>query len=80
MTLPNEPAFGHAGSEDRTGGDMPDGNYYHSPVDGLTKREWFAGMALQGILANDCGAYHFDLAAEHAIKYADALISALNEK
>jgi hypothetical protein len=43
------PAFPRAGSEDRSMGDMPDGNGYDKPEDGMTLRDWFAGMAMQGI-------------------------------
>lgn len=44
---------------------------------GLTKREHFAAMAMQGMLAN--GVYKSDLAlAVQAVAYADALIEALN--
>lgn len=43
---------------------------------GLTKREWFAGMALQGILANITGAGITDT-ADFAVQCADALIAQL---
>lgn len=58
---------------------------------GLTKREYFAAMAMQGILSGDVGinllnAYdglgtssHATLAA-FATRYADALIEALNKQ
>lgn len=44
--------------------------------EGLTKREYFAAMALQGILAND-SLVHFS-AASVAVKKADELIKELN--
>lgn len=57
-----------------------DGHGYHTPEqwsDGLKKREHFAAMAMQGMLAN--GVYKSDLAlAVQAVAYADALIEALN--
>lgn len=59
--------------------DFPDNNQLH---DGLTKREYFAGLAMQGMLAAMNG---FDATpsfnkflAESAVKQADALIKALN--
>ena len=53
---------------------------------GLTKREWFAGMALQGILANRrsgeqskaiCGS---DSASKAAVKMGDAMLAALGKE
>jgi hypothetical protein len=53
---------------------------------GLTKREYFAAMAMQGILA---GHYKYfegnddvsvpDMVAKYAVKYADALLDELNK-
>ncbi len=55
---------------------------------GLTKREYFAAMAMQAILNADSSAYHKGLCgsptvyalqtAEDAVKMADALIYQLN--
>lgn len=50
---------------------------------GLSKREYFAALALQGIIANMADKIDGKtamLAASAATDYADALISALNEK
>jgi hypothetical protein len=50
---------------------------------GLTKREYFAGIALQGVLADSKREYEDDALKEPcdlAVAYADALIAALNEK
>lgn len=44
---------------------------------GLTKRELFAAMALQGLVASDSTLPYLSAAA-FAVKYADALIDALN--
>lgn len=48
---------------------------------GLTKREYFAGVALQGILSNrwsmEFGNYNEEQKAEMAIKYADELLKQL---
>lgn len=41
---------------------------------GLTKREWFAGMALQGLLARDPRLSCTDKVAKDAWAYADAVI------
>lgn len=49
---------------------------------GLTKREWFAVMALQGFIStltinrDD----HAELLSQTAVKYADALIAELERK
>lgn len=57
---------------------MPSGSFY-----GLTKREYFAAMCLQGLLANShpdlSGCTTFDY-ANMAIDYADVLIKKLNGK
>jgi hypothetical protein len=80
MTRPNNPAFP---AEDRSNGDMPDGNYFHS---GLTKREYFAVMVMSGIMAMDDKSIEadtidegFKLIAEASVKAADYLIEALNK-
>jgi hypothetical protein len=51
---------------------------------GLTKREHFASLAMQGLIAHNASFFpdYQDtgkLAAAAALKYADALIAALNE-
>lgn len=55
-------------------------NMFDTP--GLTKREYFAAMALQGFLSSYAGATA-DPKKEHvsakSVEYADALIKALNE-
>lgn len=47
---------------------------------GLTKREYFAGLAMQGIVAscNSRGVLMDTEIAPFAVKWADALIAALN--
>ena len=45
---------------------------------GLTKREHFAAMAMQGILANDSLGNCFERIASDSAIAADALIEALN--
>jgi hypothetical protein len=46
---------------------------------GLTKREHFAGLALQGILCGD-PTERFETAAEYAVKHADALLAELDKE
>ncbi len=46
---------------------------------GLTKREWFAGMALQGLLAEDGSSSGYPDAADMAIKQADAMLAQMAE-
>lgn len=49
-------------------------------ADGLTKRELFAAMAMQGMLANsDGGDRHQSTIAAYAVSHADALLTALLE-
>lgn len=46
---------------------------------GLTKREYFAAMAMMGILADGCSVHELSEAACVAVEAADALINALNQ-
>lgn len=50
---------------------------YHTR--GITKREYFAAMAMQGIVANVCTDINHQENAKEAVIHADALIKALNE-
>jgi len=50
---------------------------WNEPQYGLTKREYFAIMALQGLLAYN-GDFFSKPAVEYAVDYADDLIEALN--
>ena len=54
------------------------GNYSTGSI-GLTKREYFAGLALQGLMANDnsCSISHI---VEMSIKAADELLKQLEKK
>jgi hypothetical protein len=46
---------------------------------GLTKREYFAAMAMQGMLASANNTlFDYETIAVHSVKHADALINALN--
>ena len=50
-------------------------------MEGLTKREYFAGLALQGILANsEHGHVSLEYHIEYAVKAADELITELNKR
>lgn len=55
---------------------VADDPVFHSGKPGLNKREYFAAMAMQGI----CGSPPFDCESDVnlAVRYADALIEALN--
>ena len=55
----------------------PDNEEYN-PQDGLSKREYFAGLAMQGMLANK-DACDFDafMTASISIEYADELLKQL---
>jgi len=61
------------------GGD-PFGNY-KKQANGLTKREYFAGLAMQGLLSadTDCDWSDKDVAIE-AVATADSLLAALETK
>lgn len=50
--------------------------------EGLTKREYFAGLALQGILSNpkQIDTTEFKWVAEHALGYADELLEQLEKQ
>jgi hypothetical protein len=51
------------------------------PQFGLSKREYFAAMAMQGLCAFSIGGHHktLEILSRDAVDYADALIKALNE-
>lgn len=72
-TNPNEPAFLSAAFFDEFGTD--------APQEGLTKREYFAAMAMKGIITNKDGLdIKIERIAESAVDMADALIEELNKK
>jgi hypothetical protein len=51
-----------------------------NPEFGLTKREWIAARAMQGLLSNSSFEFPHDAAAQHATQYADALLKELSKK
>ena len=58
-----------------------DGTHDFNINKGLTKREYFAAMALQGILARGFNPDLFEKnGSEIAVNWADALINALNKQ
>lgn len=69
----NEPAFSKAAFY------HPDGGV-DSPQSGLTKREYFAAMAMQGYLASFGHAIpNSKHIAEKSVEYADAVLKQLEE-
>lgn len=68
MTKPNEPI-----------NSIPDLNNHPSEWYGLTKREYFAAMAMQGMLSTGTANFYDEKISEWAVKQADFLIKALNE-
>jgi hypothetical protein len=71
-TEPNEPIRVN-------GGAWNDESQHTHAGRGLTKREYFAAMAMQGILACSEGGT-FESVKEFAVKHADALIAELNKE
>lgn len=47
---------------------------------GLTKRELFAAMAMQGLCSQESKCYFDGAIAAYAVEYADALIAELNKE
>jgi hypothetical protein len=45
---------------------------------GLTKREWIAARAMQGMLADPYNSERFEVIADEAVRAADALIERLS--
>jgi hypothetical protein len=66
MTNPNDSATGFAWSQEQSG------------TSGLTKREYFAAMAMQGLLANGNYITNYKFLGEESVIFANALIEALN--
>jgi len=69
MTHKDDAAFARASSEN------------NSSEFGLSKREYFAALALQGLLSDSGETYPMPKEiSDWAVKYADALIDALNQE
>ena len=71
-TKANDPAFSKSAFY------HPDGSY-DLPENGLTKREYFAGIAMQGLLADTANTGDIYFIVRDAINLADALIEELNK-
>jgi hypothetical protein len=50
-----------------------------TPHGGLTKREYFAALAMQGLLSQRAEYTSFVIAADDAVDFADALLAALEK-
>jgi len=61
--------------EERDGDGLP---YYDHK--GLTKREYFAAMAMQGLVQNDVLSSDYQSAAREAVCWADLLIDELSKR
>jgi hypothetical protein len=85
MSIGNEPAFPLQPGKvlDRQGV-----QFWQNGQEGLTKREYFAGLAMQGLLSSHEIIRHFNKSAKKssgllpaaAVKYADALILELGKE
>lgn len=64
-------------------GDMPamppNAGWEHPQAKGLTKREYFAGLAMQAILSNPDLSGHVSQKASSAVSAADALLKELDK-
>lgn len=72
MTRPSDPAFATSPMI------LPNGEGYRAFV-GLTKREYVAAMAMQGLLACPESCPSVEALSQASIIYADALLSALSK-
>ena len=58
----------------------PNAGWEHPQAKGLTKREYFAGLAMQGILASDTsGSVKMDICVKISVEHADALLAELEK-
>lgn len=54
-------------------------NPMSGPVLGLTKREYFAALAMQGMISASTHGFSFSVLASESVSMADALIAELNK-
>ena len=47
---------------------------------GLTKREYFAGIAMQGLISGQLGTAEIETVVKASVVYADAILKALEQK
>jgi len=77
----------YASEVSSTGDPYEGGGFLSKSKGGLTKREYFASLAMQGLLANSYGNDHEqqlldfseEVIAHLAVNHADSLIKALND-
>ena len=75
MSAGNDPAYPSPGISDG------EGSYYVYPSEGMTKREWYAGLAMQGILSSSPrGSGDANTVALVAAIMADTLLEELTQK
>jgi hypothetical protein len=76
-TYPNDPI----NPTPIAGGDnyVVSANIITTTVPGLTKREYFAAIAMQGLISNSLSGRGPNGCAEDSVKFADALIKELNK-
>lgn len=68
--------------EENTNGNKPiNPTTLDTYLKGLSKREYFAAMAMQGLLSNpNISGYHaMDWISEHSVQQADSLLKTLEE-
>ena len=79
--MSDKPAFPHSVAVGPSGDVYSSGELFPG-ADGLTRRELFAAMAMQGILANegaDATSYEANVSV-HAVAHADALTAELDKE
>lgn len=59
--------------------ELSDNPEFYEKYSGLTKREYFAIKALQGILANSSEDISEEMASKEAVRFADALLEELDK-
>lgn len=75
-TEPHHPTQPYAQVERHDSGGLKTESFWHHP--GLTKREYFAALAMQGLTVGP--GPDAERAGVLAVQFADALIAALNER
>ena len=76
--MENNKTFGNSPAFSKPAFYHPDGAI-DLPNNGLTKREYFAAMALQGLLTDNESPNSREEFAGYAVKFADALIEELSK-
>lgn len=68
-------AFPRPMSEDRTNGDLPDGNDMIPDQTGISARDYFAAAAVGGLLTSGTGRTNAGDVARNAYQLADAMLA-----